>query len=241
MKVNANSTIQEIHQDRVWAAFDKRVFTQQSFVAIGQQLEALILKAKPIKVDKKLSLYHLQQWEPSLVVKYYPLRSWLLQPIKYRFKMTRAMRSWRYGQLLADAGVSVIPIWGIWQHMHWLGPLQGFILMPFQAGVTLDVFIATQKNHVTRLENVVEQIVSMYLKLCRMHMSHGDFKAKNFIVDDNDKVYLLDLDAVTLHKNRRFEKAAQTKDWARLIRNFAKDPRVIKCFEDTLRRLIQNK
>lgn len=241
MKVNTNDYIQEIRQDKVWAAFDTCVFTQASFVAIGQQLEALILKAKPIKVDKKLSLYHLQQCEPSLVVKYYPLRSRLLQPIKYRFKMTRAIRSWRYGQLLAKAGVSVIPIWGVWQHMHWLGPLQGFILMPFQAGVTLDVFVATQKNQMTRLENVIEQVVSMYLTLCRMHMSHGDFKAKNFIVDDNDKVYLLDLDAVTLHKNRRFEKIAQTKDWARLIKNFAKDPTVIKCFEDNLQQLIQNK
>ena len=52
------------------------------------------------------------------------------------------------------------------------------------------------------------------------HISHGDLKATNFIYS-NDKLYVLDLDAMTRHKGRASFHKSFRKDLDRFTTNWA--------------------
>lgn len=67
-------------------------------------------------------------------------------------------------------------------------------------------------------------------------ISHGDFKATNFIVS-GDELFVIDLDGMHKHRFRwRFRKAFK-RDCERLIKNWADLPEVDKMFRDQLQKL----
>lgn len=222
-----------IDEKQGYGIFNQQLLSEAHFLYTIQHIDTLLTNGIPLKQDKKTSVIHLQGMKLDLVVKQYHL-SHILQPLKYRFKMPRALRFWQYSQLLINTGVSVIPVLGIWQQKNSLGPLQGFVLMPFQSGLTLKTFVAMHQEDLPRLSNVIKQVVAIYTKMKALRLSHGDFKASNFLVDEQDKVYLLDLDAVKYHASDSACLRAQARDKARLLKNFRKMPAVLTLFEEVL-------
>jgi serine/threonine-protein kinase RIO1 len=67
-------------------------------------------------------------------------------------------------------------------------------------------------------------------------ISHGDFKATNFILS-NGKLFVIDLDAMREHRFRwRFRRAFR-RDLKRLVQNWADRPEIEKMFLDQINRI----
>jgi RIO-like serine/threonine protein kinase len=67
-------------------------------------------------------------------------------------------------------------------------------------------------------------------------ISHGDFKAANFIVS-GDKLFVIDLDGMRKHSFRwRFRKAFK-RDCERLMKNWTDLPELDKMFCDQIQKL----
>jgi Ser/Thr protein kinase RdoA (MazF antagonist) len=62
------------------------------------------------------------------------------------------------------------------------------------------------------------------MDLKRLNLSHGDLKATNLLVDQENNLMLLDLDALRRHRRRAAFERAFARDLARLRANWADQP-----------------
>jgi tRNA A-37 threonylcarbamoyl transferase component Bud32 len=119
-----------------------------------------------------------------------------------------------------------------------LGPLHGpaFFVTEYCEGLTLDKALLEGQVDINTL-------ISEFQALCETmichRISHGDFKATNFIVRNN-RLWLIDLDVVTLHRVdsvfvRNFE-----KDLRRFMRNWQDMPHVRERFEPVVNALLDD-
>ena len=82
-------------------------------------------------------------------------------------------------------------------------------------------------------EQLAGEFGEMIRKFSSSLISHGDFKATNFILSDN-RLFVTDLDAVCKHRSKwRFEKAFN-KDLDRFMQNWKKLPDIAPVFKNEI-------
>ena len=93
--------------------------------------------------------------------------------------------------------------------------------------------------HSNEVENIAgrKHLVCMFGRLLQSLsdalLSHGDFKASNFIIA-NDKVFLLDLDAMQEHRFRWMFRKKFRRDCLRLTHNLKELPQLAEMFKKAL-------
>lgn len=113
-----------------------------------------------------------------------------------------------------------------------IGPLHGpaWFIAEKCPGLTLDAAITANPDLVLSLRT---QLATLCEVLVCHRISHGDFKASNFIVNDGH-LWLIDLDAVQIHGSEiRFAKAFR-KDLERFMRNWNGQPGIYNAFYEAL-------
>jgi hypothetical protein len=101
----------------------------------------------------------------------------------------------------------------------------------------LNQLLHTGKISGNGLEAVVEQFAAIFRLFGAAFLSHGDFKATNFLVDAG-KILITDLDAMRKHHFRWTHRRAVKKDYRRLMKNWRGMPEIEKAFQKRLQKLI---
>jgi RIO-like serine/threonine protein kinase len=85
-----------------------------------------------------------------------------------------------------------------------------------------------------RLTEVALQFGRIWKTLGRLGIGHGDMKATNFIVDPENRLWMIDLDSMRLHRNRLVLARRRRQDLERFMRNWKSHPAVADIFNEHL-------
>lgn len=127
---------------------------------------------------------------------------------------TRCERSWLAALALCHLGLPVPPamyvtekrlLRGLWFDRALLATAEA-------PGITLTSWVHAHEADEPRLGLMATRLLALFSKMARYHVAHGDLKATNLIIDDDDTVRLVDLDAVTLLPSPARWKAARERD-----------------------------
>lgn len=162
----------------------------------------------------------------DLVVKRYNVKN-PVHGFRIAFKKSRADRSWFGAHLLLESGIRTpLPI--AMKEVR-LGPFRNraWLICDYIQGITaLEYF---QQPSFKDDNDLIQQILDMFKRLETFQIRHGDMKATNTMIHDG-KVFLIDLDSITLHKIRTLFVRAHGKDVKRFMKNWAGMPEVARLF-----------
>lgn len=134
--------------------------------------------------------------------------------------LTRAWRSYHAAQQLRDAGIATpeprfLAVWN-----------QNLILGCdwIEARQLYDVIRDPESQ--TKIPALAEELAGLLRKLDRGGITHGDLHPRNILIDGQGKSWLVDLDAVRIHRSRTFFLRKRRRDEHRLARELEVEPRL---------------
>jgi tRNA A-37 threonylcarbamoyl transferase component Bud32 len=165
----------------------------------------------------------------SIVVKRYNIKD-IWHWARRTLRSTRAATSWKLANTLRLFGVATPkPIAFI--EKRFLGfRSKSYFVMEYIKGPNLFDYFANYQPNDLHLEKVAVKVVTLLKNITKMKMSHGDLKATNILIS-NDQPILLDLDGMkqytTLSKANRVYKT----EIKRFMKNWDRQPAVKALFE----------
>ncbi|ANX05069.1 lipopolysaccharide kinase InaA family protein [Immundisolibacter cernigliae] len=165
------------------------------------------------------------------VIKRYNLKTfghWL----RRCWRPSRAWHSWRNAQRLVLWGLPTPrPVALLESRFGWLRG-RAFYLSEHVPGEPLGAALAAADPG--RREALLDRLCALLRDLRRLNLSHGDLKATNLLVDQDDNLMLLDLDALRRHRRRLAFERAFARDLARLRANWADWPALLTELDQAL-------
>ena len=149
------------------------------------------------------------------------------------FRPTRAWISWGNAHLLKISGIATPQAIAVIEKR--IGPLRstGYYVCDFVAGENAETFFQDDSLDVVAKEQVAENFVQLFGLFHQLNICHGDCKATNFLIEDNEP-WVLDLDAMQECSSLAcFQKLYQS-DRQRFLRNWQTQPELQKWFDDHL-------
>jgi tRNA A-37 threonylcarbamoyl transferase component Bud32 len=173
----------------------------------------------------------------TLVVKRYNIKNrW--HALRRGLRPSRAMVSWQNAHRLQFLGIRTPrPIavieerWGIFRR-------RAYFIMAYLPGETLDKIVHAKIDDSQAIENCFDHLATLIKQLAAAQISHGDFKATNFLVSSSE-LHLLDLDGMTAHRFTGAFKRAFRKDLVRLSQNWSNFPKFGYRIETIIDSLLQ--
>ncbi len=160
----------------------------------------------------------------SIGSKYYVIKRYNVKNywhgFKRLFQTSRAWRSWRSAYSLKLLDIDTPEAVALLEKRF--GPLRkrSYLVCDYlepERGAHLDQLI---KNGLTKQQGQ-NLFHSLFKKMSKSLVSHGDFKATNFFIQ-GEKIFVLDLDAMTLHYSKTRCQKALKKDQKRFAHNWIK-------------------
>jgi len=152
-------------------------------------------------------------------VKRYNIKHWR-HGLSRALRRSRAWVAWQNANMLALLGVATPQPLALLERRF--GPLRrsAYLISAYSPGVPLQDWLRQQGETVVP-DWLDRALLDIFAALAASHISHGDLKASNFLVEDTDRrVQLIDLDAMRLHRCAwRFRKT-QRRDLARFLDNW---------------------
>ncbi len=181
--------------------------------------DSAIAAGRVIKAGNSATVAQVQIGSTPYLVKRYNLKNYW-HGIKRMLQTSRAWRSWRAAYSLDLVGIDTPQAIALMEKRK--GPFRGksYLVCEFLApekGAYLDQLI---ENGLT-FEQGQALFQPLFAKMETASISHGDFKATNFFIQV-DKIFVLDLDAMTLHCSKTRCNKALSKDRNRFTRNWNK-------------------
>jgi len=172
--------------------------------------------------------------EPNkeLVIKRYNIKN-TLHALKRAMRRTRASRSWSMGHLLQVYGINTpAPVAFI---EFKLGPIMNvsYFICEYIPGPNLIEYFSDSKSLTSEQEVIAEKVVIMLDKLARAGIYHGDMKATNLVVNNNE-LWLLDLDGMCWYQDSKKSANYHQKDVKRFLRNWPAETAVSEYFRERL-------
>lgn len=159
----------------------------------------------------------------------YAVKRYNIKNVRHFFRRflrnTRARISWRNAHLLTFLGIRTPgPVMFMEERF---GPVRSrafFVTEYISAPDVLSLVRADSCGRVD-LAALCEKFSALFRKLADARVSHGDFKATNFILQDGE-ICLLDLDSMKRHRVQWFFRKAFRRDLARFQKNWKDLPAV---------------
>jgi tRNA A-37 threonylcarbamoyl transferase component Bud32 len=213
-----------------------RELQKEDILPLLKNPDKFMAKGRLLKAGNTCTLAQVTAGGLSLVVKRYNIKNaW--HALKRCPRPSRAWKSWKNAHRLTLLGIPTPrPI--AFMENRW-GPLRSkaYFITEYIEADNLNHLLHTGKVKDNALEDVVEQFVEILRLLTDASLSHGDFKATNFLVDAG-KISITDLDAMREHYFRYTYRRAFRKDCQRLMKNWKGMPEIEKTFQKRLRNLI---
>jgi hypothetical protein len=149
------------------------------------------------------------------------------------FRPTRAWISWGNGHLLKISGIATPRAIAVLEKR--IGPLRstGYYVCDFVAGLHAEEFFQDETLDATAKGRVAENFVQLFNLFHQLNFCHGDCKATNFLIKDNE-LWVLDLDAMhECSSSAGFQKLFQA-DRERFLRNWQSQPELQLWFDEHL-------
>ena len=184
-----------------------------------------------IKSDKTTTLGRIHCEIGELVIKRYNTKN-LWHLIRRNFQTSRAQNSLNMSHRFSEIGIQVAEPMAVIESTF--GPFRGrswFVSRYLENELLLD-YLSLPRN-VDVLERIRFDITEIFKKLLNSRMSHGDMKATNILVSEDD-LLMIDLDASSKHQTDFFHKKALSKDRKRFLKNWKSNPELLKLFSDSL-------
>lgn len=170
----------------------------------------------------------------DLVIKRYNMKN-IWHRLRRLFRVTRAEHSWRLAQKLQLFNVKTpIPVAYLESNVAGMRG-KSYYVSEYVAGENIKDYLTPYEKEPYRAANVIQRVCKLIATLARLEMTHGDLKATNIIVDDNDQPYLIDLDGALEHYSLSGLRKASRVEIQRFMRNFEELPAI----SEVLRRSLQ--
>jgi tRNA A-37 threonylcarbamoyl transferase component Bud32 len=144
--------------------------------------------------------------------------------------------SWRNSHLLKSIGVNTPNPVAMMEKR--LGPLRSvsYILTEYVDGTDIHHLLNSDKVGEIDLFGLVKQFGELLRRFASSSISHGDFKATNFILSDKG-LFITDLDAVRSHRLKWKFKKAFREDLVRLMQNWRNAPHIAAIFQNEISKI----
>ncbi len=168
----------------------------------------------------------------SVVIKRYNMKDawhWM----RRTFRSTRAAHSWRLSNTLRLFGIATPkPIAFIEKRFLGLRNKSYFVTEYMNAPNLADYFKNYRADD-AHFEKIASRVVTLIKNITKMKMSHGDLKATNILIV-NDNPVLLDLDGMKEHKKQSKANRVYKNEIKRFMKNWENQPAVKTLFEKVL-------
>ena len=182
-----------------------------------------IVKDKLMKDGNASTVAELFLDGKGYVLKRYNFRS-LWHSIKYQFKPSRAARSWCNASILSMLGVyTPRPYLFIEERFAGFLKHKAYFLAEKIEAVNLWELTEKEEFSTAELSKITDSFRKLFNIMIDYKISHGDMKATNFIFYE-DKLLVLDLDAMKRHGSKRSFYRAIQKDLDRFMKNWRESP-----------------
>ena len=194
--------------------------------------EELMLMGTRLKSGNTCTVQRIE-WKgrPMVLKRYNP------KPVFYRIRhilqMSRAMRSWSNGIVMNQFDVpTVVPLAVVEEYNCGLLDRAYFLMEHFE-GESISDYLNRKENDEAEFERVVASLSRLFARLRQLRIVHGDFKAKNILINESG-LRLIDTDGSRFLVNRRrFIKGFQS-DFKRFLKNWPDGARVKEILKNRL-------
>ncbi len=194
--------------------------------------DAFMRNGTILKAGNSSTVVRVQVDDCDWVIKRYNIKNpW--HALSRCFRPTRAWTSWGNAHLLKISGIATPRAIAVIEKR--IGPLRstGYYVCDFVAGTNAEAFFQDATVDALVKEQVAGNFVTLFALFYKLNICHGDCKATNFLLKDNEP-WVLDLDAMQeCSSPARFKKLFQV-DRQRFLRNWQTDPELQKWFDDHL-------
>ncbi len=170
-----------------------------------------------------------------LVIKRYNIKNFI-HALKRCPRNTRAWSSWRNAHRLELLGIPTPkPI--AFLERRW-GPFRStsYYIAEYIDGTDLYRLITSDRSKEINIEALSIKFGEILKLLADACMSHGDFKATNFIVA-GERLYLIDIEGMRKHSCRWSLRRALKRDCRRFMKNWKDMPKVARIFQNQIKQL----
>ena len=181
--------------------------------------DVLLDRGEVLKRGNSSTVVRVKIGGQEFVLKHYNIKSFW-HGLSRLFRPSRAHHSWRNANLLKMLGVATPqPYLFMEERICWLFRRRAYFLCELVAGDNLIEELETNNFDLLESRSVVDAFRDLLKTLRTYRIHHGDMKASNFIFS-NERLYVLDLDAMQRHKTERSFRKKYAKDLARFSRNW---------------------
>lgn len=170
-----------------------------------------------------------------LVIKRYNIKNFG-HALKRCPRNTRAWSSWLNAHRLELLGIPTPkPI--AFLEKRW-GPFRStsYYISEYIDGTDLYRLITSDRSKEINIESLSIRFGKMFKALADANMSHGDFKATNFIVA-GEKLYIIDIEGMREHSCKWSLRRSLKRDCRRFMKNWKDMPEVARIFQDQIRKI----
>jgi tRNA A-37 threonylcarbamoyl transferase component Bud32 len=200
--------------------------------------DAALKEGRILKAGNSSTVFLIHLSGRPIVVKRYNMKN-IWHAIRRSYRKSRAWVSWRNAHLLENIGVNTPSPVAMMEKRF--GPLRSvsYILTEYVDGTDIQHFLNSDKAERIDLPGLMKQFGEMLRKFAFSSISHGDFKATNFILSDEGLLFIADLDGVQKHRSKLKFKKAFMEDLLRLMQNWKHTPHIESLFRDEISKIYE--
>ena len=165
------------------------------------------------------------KWEGRpMVIKRYNPKS-IFYRIRHCMMLSRAMRSWTNGIVMCNFGIPTATAVAVVEEYR-CGLLErAYFLMEHFDGESISDYLNRKENDEPEFERAVSGLSQLFTCLRRLRIVHGDFKAKNILINESG-LRLIDTDGLKFFVSSRSFFKLFYADFQRLLNNWPDGSRV---------------
>ncbi len=217
-----------------WSSFlvcDRHLYTP-AMIRFLADPDALISQSPLLKDGNSSTVALITLDGRQLVVKRYNIKNpW--HAVKRALRPTRAWVSWKNTHRLALLGINTPRPVLLLERRR--GPLRStsYFVTEYVSGMDVYRLLHKQPEDIQLIMDIANQFGELLRIFADARLSHGDFKATNFLVA-NGKLSVIDIDGMRVHQSMQCFRRAFERDCKRLLKNWADLPQVFERFKARL-------
>jgi len=217
--------------NRHWRIIRQQGAPLELLRAVGGDIDALLGRGETLKASGRCTVVRLRGVEGE---------DWTARRFNTKgpghtaahwFLRSKARWCWRNATLLAQAGLATPePVVCAEERCVGVLRMRSVFITRYVKGQSLWELVATGELADERLMEVAAQFGRIWKTLGRLSIGHGDMKATNFIVDSDNRIWMIDLDSMRVLGNRFMLARLRRQDLERFMRNWKGHPAAAAIF-----------
>lgn len=215
-----------------------RSYKSLALADLLQRPDEMMATGEMLKAGNSATVVRLKLTDLDLVVKRYNIKNWQ-HACSRCLRPSRAAVSWKMGQRLSWWQIATPkPVAMLEKRVLGLRSTAYFISDFVDGSLAYDC-LRRPGLPAAELANWLEQFASLLRRLRDLGLTHGDFKATNFLCGSDAKLYLIDLDAMRhWPKPGSAFKRAVKRDYKRLLANWQDVPEIERPLQNIIKNLL---